>query len=359
MELSRKEKSQYSVRAAICSLMEHGQSSLSGLEKEVHDELQKEFPQRASGCLVPSALFEMRRNWRRDLNATTFGSGGALIPFEVPESEFVPILRNKLCCQRLGCRVLSGLKGGVGIPRQTGAAAVYSLPEQQAVTKSTQTLDQVVVNPHRVSAETDYSRQLVLQSSLNVESFIRDDLNAQVAVKVDALLLNGVGAGSEPTGVLNTTGIGSVNFGGAATWQEVLSFENALAKVNADQMKLGWITSPNVRNKWKAIAKTGVGVTSVVPIFLWPENSPYNDGSNDGVVNGYRAAATNQVLNDLVFFGNWDDVILAQFGDGLELIVNPYTRASEASVQIVVNSFWDIAVRRAASFCVSGDSGAQ
>src|ERR1039458_8010024 len=104
LELSKREKHDYSIRAAIASLMDRGQSGLSGLEREIHDELSKGFPQKTSGVLVPSALFEMRRNWKRDLSSGTFGSGGALLPFEVPESEFVPILRNKICTQRLGCR---------------------------------------------------------------------------------------------------------------------------------------------------------------------------------------------------------------------------------------------------------------
>ena len=185
LELSKREKHDYSIRAAIASLMDRGQSGLSGLEREIHDELSKGFPQKTSGVLVPSALFEMRRNWKRDLSSGTFGSGGALLPFEVPESEFVPILRNKLCTQRLGCRVLSGLTGNVGIPRQTGAAIAYSLPEQGTLTKSTQVFDQILVSPHRVGAMTDYSRQFVLQSSIAVENFIRDDLNKQIAVKVE------------------------------------------------------------------------------------------------------------------------------------------------------------------------------
>ena len=342
-------------------MVEGGQSQLDGLEKECHDELQKDFPQRSAGVLVPSELFEMDKARRRDLNVGTFGQGGAFVATEV-SGEVIPILRNKLCVQRLGCRVVTGLGGNVAIPRLTATATAYSLPEAATLTKSTETLDQVLVTPHRVGAWVDYTRQLVLQSSVNVEDFLRDDLNKIVATKVDALVLQGNGSGSEPTGILNTTGVGSLNFGGTATWGQVVAYENALAQVNADGVqggKYGWIVSPNTKNRWKQIAKTGVGVTSVVPVFLWDTGADYGDGTNDGRVNGYRAANTNQVKNDIAYFGNWDDVMLCQFGDALEMIVNPFTRDTDAVVRITVNGFYDVVVRRAASFCVSGDSGAQ
>jgi len=358
LELSKREKDSYSIRSAINALMSGGTSKLEGLELECHQELEKTFPQKTGGVIVPSALFEMKRNWRkqRDLSATTFGSGGALVP-TVVESEVIPVLRNKLCTQRLGMRVLSGLEGNVAIPRQTSPATVYSLAEQATLTKSNQTFDQVLLSPHRVGAYQSFTRQLVLQSSVDVENLLRDDLNKSVAVKIDALVLQGQGAADEPTGILNTTGIGSLAFGGAATWQELIAFESALARANADEGKLGWCVSTNTRGRWQQIAKSGVGVTSVVPIFLWDEANIIHDGTNDAYVKGYRAAATNNVLNDLVYFGAWDEACLGIFGDGLELIVDPYTQSTDATIRVTVNTFVDLAIRHAASFCVSSDAG--
>ncbi len=75
----------------------------------------------------------------------------------------------------------------------------------------------------------------------------------QLGIKLDYYILNGQGASSEPLGILNTPGIGSTTFGGTATWQSVLSFENALATANADVpgARMAIVTTPGVRNKWK------------------------------------------------------------------------------------------------------------
>jgi hypothetical protein len=120
---------------------------------------------------------------------------------------------------------------------------------------------------------------------------------------------------------------------------------------------MAYVTTPTSKGRLKAVAKTGVGVASVVPIFLW-EGKYGVDNSNDGEMNGYRAAATNQIPNNQMLFGNFGDVIHALWG-GYDIIVNPYTLDTQAEVRITVNTFGDVAVRHPASFCVSSDSAAQ
>ena len=349
----------YSVARGIQSCILRKSNIPDGLEGEVHAEMVKRgIPHEAGGFQVPfDALIsrQMNRRQQRDLNATTFGQGGATVATSIL-LPIIELLRNRMVCDRLGVQGIAGLEGNIAIPRQSGAATAYSLSEQATLTASTQSLDQILLTPHRVGAYEDYSRQLLLQSSMDVENFIREDLLKVIAIKWDYLILQGQGAGDEPCGILNTTGIGSMLFGGTATWAQVVAFETALSLANADLGKMAFATSPGVRGRWKVIAKTGVGVTSVVPIFLW-EKGEWADGSNDGEVNGYRAAATNQVLNNLVFFGNWEDVIHALWG-GYDVIVDPFTRATSGTNRITVNTFGDVAVRHAASFCVSGDSGA-
>jgi hypothetical protein len=155
---------------------------------------------------------------------------------------------------------------------------------------------------------------------------------------------------------LNTDGIGSLIFNGAATWAKLVQFETTLSKLNADPngARLAFLTTPGVRGAWKVIPKIG----STYPIFLW-ENGNWADGSNDGMVNNQRAAVTNQIANDTVFFGDWKSLIFGIFGSGPDVLVNPYSRDLDAMVRITVNAWVDIALRQAQSFAVSADSGAQ
>ena len=287
----------------------------------------------------------------RDLNVTTAAQGGYFVQTTVL-TPIIEILRNKMVCQRAGIQVLGGLQGNIAIPRQTGAATAYTLAEQAAVTKSTQVVNQVAMTPHRVGAWNAYSKQLFLQSSPDLEQFVRDDLMKVLAIKADAHILNGQG-GAEPLGIRATSGIGSVTFGGAASWAKVIEFETALATANADIGRMSYVTSPVVRAKWKAIPKVAA---SVFPIFLWESSVKFP--AAEGEVNSYGAYSTNQITDATVLFGNFEDCILGMWG-GMDVVIDPYTSAQTATVNVTINAFIDVAVRHAASFAWSTDSGAQ
>jgi hypothetical protein len=81
----------------------------------------------------------------------------------------------------------------------------------------------------------------------------------------------------------------------------------------------------------------------------------------NATVNGYRAMASNLLPTTLTkggftsilhggLFGNWSDLVIGQWG-GVDLLVNPFTKGKEANVEIIINAWFDSAVRRAASFC--------
>jgi hypothetical protein len=354
--MRRADRKRYSLGRVIRSII--NQTSLDGLEGEMDTELRSHSAHHFEGRAVPNDIWVPHS---RDLNVDTFAQGGAFVETSVDEN-VIELLRNQPCCERLGVQRISGLTGNCAIPRQTAAATAYSLPEQGALNLTTQGLDQVVVMPKRISCGTQYSKQLLFQSSPSLEKFLRLDLDAQINLKIDAGILFGQGAASEMNGVLNTAGIGSLNFGGTATWAEVVAFETALSQSNALKGRLGYITSPAVKGRWKNLLKTGVGTTSVIANssnFIWNDSMIFPDGSNDGIVAGYRAAASNQVLNNLVFFGNWADAVLCEFGAGKDITVDMFTLASSATVRIIINCWMDLAIRHAASFCVSADSGAQ
>jgi hypothetical protein len=205
--LSRREQGQYSVTRAIQSCIVNKSKEPEGLEGDVHKEMAKRMTGLDSGgfWVPPDAMVSrpMTRRQQRDLNVTTFGQGGAFVQTTVL-TPIIEILRNRMVCDRLGVVGMAGLEGNIAIPRQTAAATAYSVSEQAAATISTQAIDQILLTPRRVTATNNYSRQLLLQSSVDVENFMRDDLMKVTAIKWDYLILQGQG-GAEPTGILNTT----------------------------------------------------------------------------------------------------------------------------------------------------------
>ena len=356
--MSEKDKKRWSMLRGIQLCIGNKGILPDSFERDIHLETLKtmgDYAKEVQGFLVPPDMIvsSRRGDWmnKRDLNVTNASQGGDFVQTTIL-TPIIELLRNRMVTQRLGIQTLSGLQGNIAIPRQTGAATAYTLAEQATLLKSTQVINQVSLSPKRVGAWNSYSKQLLLQSSVDVENFVRDDLMKVLAIKLDYLILQGAG-GSAPIGVKYTTGIAAVTFGGPASWPNLIQFETALALANADLGRMAYVTTPDVRGKLKSAPKTG----NQFPIFIW-EKGDFGDGSNDGEVNGYRAAVTNQIDSSQVCFGNWEDDILAMWG-GYDVIVDPYTTATSATVNITVNTFVDNCVRHPASFAWSTDSGAQ
>jgi HK97 family phage major capsid protein len=57
-----------------------------------------------------------------------------------------------------------------------------------------------------------------------------------------------------------------------------------------------------------------------------------------------------------IIFGNWQDVILASFGDGIDLVVDPFSNATAGQTRIIANSYVDVGIRRAKSFAAMLDT---
>jgi HK97 family phage major capsid protein len=226
--------------------------------------------------------------------------------------------------------------------------------EGTAPTEGAIVFGQVTMSPKTVGAWVDFSRKLMLQSSIDVESMVRNDLYGQVATEIDRAALNGAGTGSEPSGILASTSVGTSTIGaqgGDPTWASIVELESLVAAGNADQGALGYFFNSKTRGKLKTIVKS----TSAVAGFIWEA---------DNTVNGYRTFVTNQLPSNLTkgtttgrsaaIFGNWQDVMIGQWG-GLDLLVDPYTASNTGTVRVVALQDVDVAIRRAASFAIAKD----
>jgi HK97 family phage major capsid protein len=291
---------------------------------------------------------------KRDLLVGTTTMGGFTVATDLLGASFIEVLRNRLSVMAAGATMLTGLVGNVAIPRQTSAASAFWVAENGVPTESQQAFDQVTMSPKTVGAFTDVSRRLLLQSSIDVEAFVRMDLAKVIALAIDLGALNGSGASNQPRGVLQTAGIGSVAIGtngGPLTWDAVVDLETAVGTANADVPTSSYITNAVLRGRMKKTAE--MGNTAALPI--WRGNE----------VNGYQAIASNQVPSNLtkgtgtnlsaLLFGNFADLLIGMWG-GLDLLVDPYTGGSAGTVRTIALQDVDVAVRRAASFAACVDA---
>ena len=333
--LSEKEVRQFSFVRAIHALSnptDKAAQSAAAFEREVSEAAAQRAGKTAQGLMVPSEVL------RRDLNVGTATAGGNLVATDLLSGSFIELLRNRSVAIRAGATSMNGLVGNIAIPKQTGAATAYWVAESGAPTESQQTIGQVTMSPKTVGAYTDFSRRLMLQSSIDVENMVRNDLALVIALAIDAAAFYGTAADNQPRGLKNQSGINTVDPAAATpTFAEVVAMESAVAADNADIGNMAYVVNAAMRGALKSAVKFGSGTSDTI----WePGNT----------VNGYRTEVSNQIAANDLFFGNFADLMIG-FWSGLDLMVDPYSNSTSGTVRVVALQDVDIAVRNAVSFC--------
>ena len=288
----------------------------------------------AQGVLLPP---EVLSNWsQRDLNAS---DDAGLIGQDFRGGDFIDALRNSSAVMQ-NATILSGLTGDVKIPKKTAASsAAFISSEGGAAGESEMTIGSVTMSPKTLGAFTDVTRQLMVQSSLDVENLIRNDLAGSMAIALDNAGLEGSGSSGNPTGITNTTGINTVSLSSAAapTFAEMVSMETAVAVDNALLGGLVYIVHPSNAGTLKTTEKA----TNTAQ-FVY----------TDGLINGYPVVVSAQLTANNYVFGNMSDLLVGLFS-GVDLVVDPYTNSSSGTVRVVALQSCDVNVRNAVSFCAA------
>lgn len=345
--MNEKEIKNFSLVRAIESIRVNN-GRLDGYEKEVSDQVAKAAGRATSGFYIPQDVMIHRSEEelaKRYLAANVFTGAGAFIESSAQGQSLIELLRNNMMVMKMGARHLTGLKGNLAIPSQTGGATAAWLSEDATITNSQQVVGQVALTPHRLTASTAFTFQLLAQSeNVDVENFVRQDLMMVIAIAKDLAALAGTGVSGQPLGISNTANLStSVTLAGAnsMTYANAVQFETNVATSNALLNRLGYLASIATRGNSKLVAE--IAAANSIPVW-----------KNDAV-NGYPAFATTQLtVLPSVVFGNWDDLMIADWGPGgNEVIVDPYSLSMQGQVRVVIQQLTDVAIRHAKSFSIS------
>ncbi len=337
--LSNQEINRYSVSRAIMSQVPDSGVDAS-FEKACHQELVKRGLGSGKGILMPYDMMKKQTDphgtGQRDLSLASSGVGGYLQGTDHLGSEFIDVLRNRLLIRKLGCRVLSGLKGNVSIPKRTVGAVSYWVADGSAPTEGANTFGTLSLTPKNVGANVDYTRQLLLQSNPSIDALVNGDLAISLATAIDLAAFEGQGT-NEPSGISITASIGAFP-GTSLDFAALLNAQSDVATANALSENCAYVTTPAVAALLKARAEIS---STYSP--LWVGNLL------EGTCAGFKAFSTNQLTAASMIFGDFSQLILAEWGT-LELLVDPYTQGKNGIIGVTAFQSVDVGVRYAGAF---------
>lgn len=343
----------YSISRAI-NAMASGKP-LDGIEREMDDEAQLRNPNKSSrGFGVPD--FIVNPELRADLTAGTAATAGNLIQTDL--GTFYESLQPTPVVVRAGAEVLPGLVGDLDLPVETAGSTATWEGETDANAQTDITTAKRSLSPNRLGAYATLSKQFLAQNTYVADGYISRKIREATERKLDETFINGDSAGTDPfDGILNTSGIGDVaggTNGAVPTWGNMVDLESDIFAANAEGTGMSYITTPQIRGVLKQTVKES-------------GDAMYIMDSNSGLVNGYPVYASTLVPSDLdkgtstgvchaIVFGNYSAGMRIGNWGGFDIIVDPYSGAKNATIDVVVNSWWDMAIIFPAYFSAMQDA---
>ena len=261
---------------------------------------------------------------RSDIQATVATNGQEAVAED--KLNILEPLRANLVLSAAGANYMTGLVGNISIPSYSGSNVGWA-GEIEAAADGAGTFDEVTLEPKRITAYIDISKQFLIQDSVSAEALIRADIVKAISNKLEETILgNAAGTNKQPAGIFN--GADALD---DTSYESMVDMVKTLEEANVSG-EFKYIVSPAAKAALKTTKKdAGSG------LFVM----------ENGEVDGIPVLSTSACKG--ILLGKFDDYIIGQWGS-IDLTIDPYSQATNGKVRLVVNAYFDAKPRRDESF---------
>jgi HK97 family phage major capsid protein len=321
-----KEKSEFSVARLLV------QASEGGLHGSLEAEMVQEASQRAGKTFSPVQCFIPFELLQRDMTAAGVSGSNYIVGTEKPFA--LDVLRPYSATLRAGAQMFE-FTGNASVPKVTAPSTFTWLPDEfSQIAESQATIGEINITPKNAGGITEISAQLSRQT--NIDAFMRRELLRTAGSTLDQAVFAGTGVDGQPQGLHHTAGVNSVTVDATDTFDDVLEMQRLIAEADAGE-EITWFGSPSVRKMLAGRSALGGGIG------VW----------NGRTIAGYPAIASRVAPADTLTVGAFAELAIGLWGDGIEIMVNPYSDFSRGKISYRAWLSADVAVTTPAAFAVA------
>ena len=237
-------------------------------------------------------------------------------------------LRAKNVLVAAGAKFITGLVGDVQVPSMSASNVTWE-GETASAKDGGQTFTAVKLSPKRLTAYVDISKQFLVQDSKSAEALIRQDIINAINSKLEATILGSAqGTTTQPAGIFN--GVSKTTI---ASFKDICNMEAKIEDANVIG-ECKYVMSNKAKAALRNMAKSAKSTELVM---------------EGGTIDGTEVLNTSNVEEQNVVYGDFSNLAIGQWGS-IDLLVDPYTKAGDAQVRLVVNAYFDAKVLRDGAF---------
>ena len=237
-------------------------------------------------------------------------------------------LRAKNVLVQAGAKFLTGLVGDVQVPIMAGGNVTWEGETSNASDAGT-SFSSVKLSPKRLTAYVDISKQFLAQDSKSAEALIRQDLVNAINSKLESTILgNASGSTTQPAGLFYGQEVNKITaFSGVTNLEANVEDANVIGECK-------YIMSNKAKAAFRNMPKSSKSTELVM---------------EGGQIDGTPVLNTSHVPGQGVAYGDWSNLAIGQWG-GIDLTVDPYTKAAAGQVRLVINAYFDAKPLRSSAF---------
>lgn len=239
-------------------------------------------------------------------------------------------LRAKNVLVQAGAKFITNLAGDVQIPLMTAESCGWESEIGEAK-DGAGTFSSVKLSPKRLTAYIDLSKQFIIQDSVGAEELIRQDLINALNAKLEATILGAEdGDLTKPEGIFHKIDPTAHT---VANFADLVNAESDIEDANVTgEMK--YVMSNKAKAAFRSMAKSSKTTQLVM---------------EGGQIDGTPVLNTSHVAGKNFAYGDWSNLAIGQFG-AVDLLIDPYTKAAQGMIRIVINAYFDAKVLRPEAF---------
>ena len=237
-------------------------------------------------------------------------------------------LRAKNVLVNAGARFMGNLVGNVQVPIMTKSNVTWE-GETASAKDGAGTFTHKTLSPKRITAYIDISKQMIAQDSIGVENVIRTDLVNALNSKIEETLLGDAeGSTTQPAGIFaEITPTSVADFAAICAKEAEVEDANVIGDCK-------YILSNKAKAALRAMPKSSKSTQLVF---------------ENGEIDGTEAFNTSNVSGKKYVYGDFSNIVLASWS-GADVTVDPFTKAGDGQIRLVVNMYVDAVVLRKEAF---------
>ncbi|WP_265658362.1 phage major capsid protein [Francisella philomiragia] len=321
VDLSPKEQRSYSIARGIQQTLS---GERSGLEHEISQTIARSSGFVKDGFHVPQSILTRAE----DFNSTT--NSANLI--KTHHMGIIEKMQAKSAILQ-SAQMITGCSGILEFARETGNVKAYWTAEGAKTTVSKKSWDEKLeLKPRALRASTSYTDNLIAQEAFNIEMMIRNDLAKQFALAVDSAALYGDGKNNSPVGLASTKGIGLYEYE-TVDYPLMVHLKKLIAENNFDADLL-YLFAPAMEADL--------------------EVTPRGNGIQNNILSALKNyRSSTQIIDGDIILGDFSEFMIAQWGDGMTIQVNPYSNDDEGKIKITAKMHVDMGIKNPGAFSLA------